>query len=103
MWQYCKDIPAVDNNGDIINFNGANDTDSFNSKTKIRSQTDNGESQTDGEKDNVEIMVPLKFLSNFWRTIEMPLINFEVNLILTWSAIVLLCILMLRIKVLHLQ
>ena len=31
-------------------------------------------------------MVPLKYLSNFWRTIEMPLINCEINLILTWSA-----------------
>ena len=35
---------------------------------------------------NVEIMVPLKYLSNFWRTLEMPLFNCEVNLILTWSA-----------------
>ena len=31
-------------------------------------------------------MVPLKYLNNFWRTLEMPLINFEINLILTWSA-----------------
>ena len=31
-------------------------------------------------------MVPLKYLSNFWRTLEMPLINSEINLILTWSA-----------------
>ena len=31
-------------------------------------------------------MVPLKYLSNFWRTLEMPLINREVNLILTWSS-----------------
>ena len=31
-------------------------------------------------------MVPLKYLSNFWRTLEMPLINCEVNLILTWSS-----------------
>ena len=31
-------------------------------------------------------MVQLKYLNNFWRTIEMPLINCEVNLILTWSA-----------------
>ena len=31
-------------------------------------------------------MVPLKYLSNFWRTLEMPSINCEVNLILTWSA-----------------
>ena len=31
-------------------------------------------------------MVPLKYLSNFWRALEMPLINCETNLILTWSA-----------------
>ena len=31
-------------------------------------------------------MVPLKYLSNIWRTLEMPLINCEVNLILTWSS-----------------
>ena len=30
-------------------------------------------------------MVPLKYLSNFWRTLEMPLINCEIELILTWS------------------
>ena len=31
-------------------------------------------------------MVSLKYLSNFWRTLKMPLVNFEVNLILTWSS-----------------
>ena len=31
-------------------------------------------------------MVPLKYLSNFWRTLEMPLVNCEVNLILTWPS-----------------
>ena len=41
--------------------------------------------QTDNGTKNVEIMVPLKYLSNFWRTLEMPLINCEVNLILNWS------------------
>ena len=30
-------------------------------------------------------MVTLKYLSNSWRTLEMPLVNCEVNLILTWS------------------
>ena len=30
-------------------------------------------------------MVPLKYLSNFWRTLEIPLINCEIELILTWS------------------
>ena len=37
------------------------------------------------EQKNVEIMVPLKYLSNFWGTLELPLINCEINLILTWS------------------
>ena len=31
-------------------------------------------------------MVPSKYLSNFWRTREIPLINCEVSLILTWSS-----------------
>ena len=84
LWQYCKEIPAVNNVGDVVAFNGANATDSFNFKTKII-----GETNDDGTIDSVEIMVPLKYLSNFWRTLEMPLINCEVELILTWSAIVL--------------
>ena len=29
--------------------------------------------------------MPLKYLSNFWRTLETPLINCEVTLLLTWS------------------
>ena len=32
-----------------------------------------------------EIIVPLKYLSNFWRTLDTPLINSEINLPLTWS------------------
>ena len=43
-----------------------------------------GRTGNDGTK-NVEIRVPLKYLSNFWRTLEIPLINCEINLILTWS------------------
>ena len=43
-----------------------------------------GQTENGGTK-NVEIMVPLKYLSNFWRTLDMPLINCKVNLILTWS------------------
>ena len=80
LWQYCKEIPVVNNAGDIGEFNGANATDSFNFKTKITGQTNNN-----GRID-VEIMVPFKYLSNFWRTLEMPLTNCEVKLILTWSA-----------------
>ena len=35
-------------------------------------------------KNNVKIVAPLKFLSNFWRRLIVPLINCEVELILTW-------------------
>ena len=80
LWQYCKDIPARNNNNEITEFTGGNTTDSFNFKAKITGQTED-----DGTKD-VEIIVPLKYLSNFWRTLEMPLINCEANLILTWSS-----------------
>ena len=33
----------------------------------------------------VQIMVPLKYLSNFWITLDVPLINYEINISLTWS------------------
>ena len=75
-----KEITVVNNHGDIVSFDGVNATDSFNFKTKITGQTNN-----DGII-NVEIMVPLKYLSNFWRTLEMSLINCEIELILDWSA-----------------
>ena len=85
LWQYCKEIPAVNNNGDIVDFNGA--TDSFNFKTKITGQ--NAAANNDGNVAGIvdaEIMVPLKYLSNFLRTLKMLLINREVELILNWSA-----------------
>ena len=59
LWQYCKDIPAVDNNNAIVNFAENNLTDSFNFKVKMNGETG------DDETKNVEIMVPLKYLSNF--------------------------------------
>ena len=70
LWQYYKDDP---------NDNLAK-SKSFKSKVKITGKTPNN-----GNTKDVEIIVPLKYLSNFWRTLEMPLINCEVNLILTWS------------------
>ena len=78
--EVCKDIPARNANDEIIVFDVNNVTDSFNFKVKITGRTGNN-----GTTD-VEIMVPLKYLSNFWRTLEIPLINCEVNLILTWSS-----------------
>ena len=80
LWQYCKYIPAVDNDNAIVNFTDNNLTDSINFKVKITGQTGD-----DGAK-NVEIMVSLSYLQVFWRSLELPLINCEVNLILPWSA-----------------
>ena len=79
LWQYCKEIPAVNNAGNIVHFDGHdNATDSFNFKTKITGQTNNNGII------NVEIMVPLKYLSNFLRTLEMLLLNCKAELILTY-------------------
>ena len=72
LWQYFRDEP---DDHDIQN------SKSFKSKIKITGKTPNNNNEKD-----VEIMVPLKYLSNFWRTLEMPLINCEVNLILTWTS-----------------
>ena len=71
LWQYFRDEP--DEN--------IEDSESFKSKIKIT-----GKNPDDDNEKDVEIMVPLKYLRNFWRTLEMPLINCEVNLILTWSS-----------------
>ena len=62
LWQYCKDIPAVNDAGDIVYFNGANATDLFNFKTKITGETavDNNNGNIAGRTDN-EIMIPLKY------------------------------------------
>ena len=37
------------------------------------------------ERENAEIAVPLKYFSNFWRTLEISLINCKINLIFKWS------------------
>ena len=56
-------------------------------KTKITGQTaaNNNDGNIAGSV-NIEIMVPLKYLNNFWIILEMPLINCEIELILDWSA-----------------
>ena len=80
LWQYHRDEPALDNNGNIIDFpDDNNNSPSYKFKQKITGQTGNG-----GTKD-VEIMVLSKYLYNFWRTLEIPLINCEISLQLKWS------------------
>ena len=43
-----------------------------------------GNTKNDGTKNGVKIAVPLKYLSHFWRSLEMPLINCKVELSLKW-------------------
>ena len=69
--QYQKCIP----NDSIADF----ETFKFKRKTS-------GRTPAVGNTKNVEIVLPLKYLSNFWRTLEMLLINCEINLQLPWSA-----------------
>ena len=79
LWQYYRDEPALNNAGAIDNFHAADNSVSFKFNEKITGKTAHG-----GTKD-VEEMVQLKYLNNFWRTLEMALINCEIYLILTWS------------------
>ena len=63
LCQYYKDDP----NDNITQ------SESFKSKIKIT-----GKTPAAGNAKNLEITAPLKYLSNFWRTLEMPLINCDV-------------------------
>ena len=80
LWNYYSDEPngSTDNNNvthSILN------SKSFDYKANfIGSMTNNNLI-----KNNVKIVIPLKHLNNFWRSLNMPLINCEVELILTWS------------------
>ena len=72
LWKYCKDDP----NDNIAQ------SESFQSKIKIT-----GKTPAAGNIKDVEIILSLKYLSTFWRTLEMPLNNCEADLIYTWSPI----------------
>ena len=70
MWQYYRDDP----NDNITQ------PASFKYKIKRKGKT----FAADNTKDS-KIAVPLKYLSNFWKTLEIQLINCEISLDLTWS------------------
>ena len=81
LQQYHRDEPAIDNNGRIGDFPADNNNSiSFKFKEKIT-----GKAGTDGTK-GVNIMVLLKYISDFWRTLAVPLINRGINFILNWFA-----------------
>ena len=70
LWQY----PRSEENDNLT------ESESFKSKIRIT-----GNSLENANTKNLEIAVPLKYLSIFWRTLEMLLIDCKINLILTWS------------------
>ena len=79
LWQYCSNESTSAVDSTITDFSEANAiTDLFTIKEKVTVQTGNNGTE------NVKIMVPLKYLSNFWSTFEMSLINCEIKLDLNW-------------------
>ena len=65
LWQYYRDEPVININDEIIN-SPANNSNSASFKFKQQDK-----------QEEIEIMVLLKYLSNFWRALVMPLINCE--------------------------
>ena len=88
LWNYYRDElsdETNDNNGlnkDVVN------SESFKYKTNNYNlvATAAGYDANKGDTKEAQIIVPLKYLGNFWETLDMPLINCEVSLALTWSA-----------------
>ena len=82
LWNYYRDEPS-----NPLSSN----SESFKYKTSITGNNYNvgvGEAGYDANKvgkNKTEVVIPLKHLSNFWRSLNIPLINREVELILTWS------------------
>ena len=81
MFNYYRDEPKEHTIGDgdnAINISIRN-SESFDYKTKIV-----GSLAADELEKDVEIAIPLKYLGNFWRSLDIPLINCEITLILSW-------------------
>ena len=74
LWNFKRD--EITNNADVTNDDNA---PSFKYKANLIGNTENN-----GTKNGVKIAVPLKYLSNFWRSLEMPLINCKIELSLKW-------------------
>ena len=73
FWNYYRDEPNNGVGGANNNINySVKDSKSFYYKTSIR-----GKLEGNSTEKEVEIVVPFKYLSNFWRTLDMPLMNCE--------------------------
>ena len=80
MFHFYRDEPnsgTQGNNRNLINIS-IRDSKSFDYKTKITGSFDAGNNNKE-----VTIATPLKHLGNFWRTLDIPLINCEIELKLT--------------------
>ena len=74
LWNFKRD--KIINNADVTN---DNNSPSFKYKASIIGNTENN-----GIKTEVKIAIPLKYLINFWRSLEMPLVNCKIELSLNW-------------------
>ena len=73
LWQSYRNKPFINNNGVIIDVPDDPDSVSFKYKQKLTDQIGNN------VRKDIQIMIPLEYLSNFWRTLEIPLISCKVN------------------------
>ena len=79
LWQIKRDeVPAGNIDLTIDNFQ------SFKYKAGLVGKTENAVGGTNSSVKDAKIVVPLKYLSNFWGSLGMPLINCEVYLELNW-------------------
>ena len=91
LYNYYRDELSDDNNpNNFLNANVVNSS-SFKYKNKITGNTYNVAARAAGHdankigKHDVELAIPLKYLGNFWRALNMPLISCEVSLELKWN------------------
>ena len=83
LYQYKQDEPPED---DAVADLTADNSDSLKYKIKLLGNvTEVADDPAGVRKLNVKVVVPLKYLSNFFRTLEMPLINCKIKLNLTWK------------------
>ena len=80
LWNYYRDGPSSTIGDNNITHSILN-SESFDYKASFM---ENGVTHDNLTKNNVKVVAPLKHLSNFWRHLDIPLINCEVELILTW-------------------
>ena len=90
LYNYCRDELTNDNNNNFANRNVLN-SNAFKYKNKIIDNTYNKAATADGYDVNkggtqeIELAIPLKYLGNFWRALNIPFISCEVSLELKWN------------------